>query len=247
MERTAICCPNCGAVESVNSVLCHRCGAPLQAVQVVVRESFWERVTITELLRRLCIAVFLVTYGLALFSGGRLWEVISPGQAFQGAIYLLGSLSGPAVLLGGQWYRLFTAMFLHYGIIHLFFNMVALKVVGPETEQNLGKLRFLVLYLLAGLFGNLCSLLYFGMRLFQVGASGAICGLLGALYMIGRARGGVYGEILRRITTRWIVFTILFGAFVPGIDNAAHIGGMVAGAVLVKVLGVRATRIDRVI
>ncbi|TDD93429.1 rhomboid family intramembrane serine protease [Actinomadura rubrisoli] len=131
----------------------------------------------------------------------------------------------------GEWYRLFTSMFLHqrggsFGITHILFNMWALWALGPALEQVLGRWRFLALYGLAGLGGSV--LLYLvdpGNS--AVGASGAIFGLFGAFFVIGRKLGGQVGPIVFLL-----VINLVLTFSVDGISWEGHIGGLVVGAAL---------------
>ncbi|HEX8986543.1 MAG TPA: rhomboid family intramembrane serine protease [Rhodocyclaceae bacterium] len=150
-----------------------------------------------------------------------------------------GASFGPATQ-DGQWWRLGSAMFLHFGILHLAFNMWALWDAGQFVERMFGTPRFVLLYAGAGLSGNLLSLALQGNRAVSGGASGAIFGLFGALLIVlWRER-----RQLRAREFRWLfggagVFaaaSIVFGTFVPGIDNAAHLGGLAAGTLLAVVL-----------
>jgi rhomboid protease GluP len=180
---------------------------------------------------------FAVVFALTLGSGGSPAEIITPGQRFAENLHLLGALRGVDVLLNGEWWRLLTAIFAHFGLIHLFFNSMALNAVQPEVERNLGRVRFLFVFLGGGLMANALSLFWNGLGLFQVGASGAICALIGALYMIARMRGGTYDQIVTGVVKRWVLWILVFGFLVPGVDNVAHIGGMIAGALLARIAG----------
>lgn len=127
----------------------------------------------------------------------------------------------------GAYYRLFTAMFLHYGIIHLGMNMWALWVAGRYVEAALGPVRFAALYLVAGLGGNVCVYLFAGSHTLSAGASGAIFGLFGALVVLFRRMKLSLNSILPVIALNLI---ITFS--VPGISWQAHIGGLVVGVLL---------------
>lgn len=140
-------------------------------------------------------------------------------------------------LLGeGEYYRLVTAMFLHGGFLHLFLNMWALYQLGMIFEAMFGSLRFLVSYFIAGIAASVVSSLFIPPGVPGVGASGAIFGILGALIIsIKRSplwRGREWTRILTRQLSIWAGINILIGFSVPGIDNAAHIGGFVAGLIL---------------
>ena len=139
-------------------------------------------------------------------------------------IYREGVLYGPAVANGDYW-RLVTAMFLHYGPIHLGLNMLALWWFGAAVEQVLGRGRYLLLYIVSGLCGSAGALL-FSPESLTVGASGAIFGILGAAFVLERQRTYVLGGGAVSI----IVLNLAFTFFIPGISIGGHIGGLVGGA-----------------
>ena len=154
-----------------------------------------------------------------------------------------GADYGPRTL-AGQWWRLLTATFIHIGIIHLALNMWALWNVGPFVERLLGNAGFLVLYLLAGLFGSLASVAW-NPYIVSAGASGAIFGLFGALVAgLIRQRRQIPVNALARLwksTLAFVAFNVIYGVSHPGIDNAAHLGGLftgfLAGLALARPLG----------
>jgi membrane associated rhomboid family serine protease len=145
-------------------------------------------------------------------------------------IYRKGVLFGP-VVANGDWWRLFTSMFLHYGPIHLGLNMLALWWFGAAVEQVLGRGRYLLLYLVSGLAGSAGALLFSPTSL-TVGASGAIFGILGAAFVLERQRTYVLGGGALSI----IVLNLAFTFFIPGISIGGHLGGLVGGALGVLAL-----------
>jgi membrane associated rhomboid family serine protease len=136
--------------------------------------------------------------------------------------------------LGGQWWRLLTSVFLHFGLLHVAFNMLALYVNGLMAERIFGSVRYLVIYLVAGLAGSIASLLWHPV-VNGAGASGAIFGILGALLaFFVKREGGVPASVIkaqRNSAMIFIAYNLLNGAR-QGIDNAAHIGGLSAGFVM---------------
>lgn len=143
-----------------------------------------------------------------------------------------GAAYTPLILEEGQYYRLFTSMFLHFGIQHLVNNMLVLFVLGQRMERVLGKWKFLVLYLAGGIGGNLVSLYIDTVTkeyAVSAGASGAVFAVMGAMiYVVLRNRGRVEDLSAKQI----IIMTALavcLGIADSGVDNAAHIGGMVSG------------------
>jgi rhomboid protease GluP len=147
-------------------------------------------------------------------------------------VLFLGAKDNQAIAQGGQYYRFLTAMFLHAGLLHIGFNAYALYILGPETERIYGTARFLALYFIAGLAGGIAS--YALNPGDAVGASGAIFGLIGGLAAFYYVARGLLGEISRRqlgslITV--IMINLFIGFSSPVIDNTAHIGGLIGGAV----------------
>lgn len=164
------------------------------------------------------------------------WEIGVGALSDTQAIIAAGALARAQVLAGEVW-RLGSAMFLHGGFDHLFGNATALYILGMACEHGFGTPRTAVLYLLSGLGGGVASLLMGPGP--SVGASGAIFGLMGAMIVFFRLHG-------RRFTLRdnrvgavllvWAVFSVVIAWFTPFIDNAAHVGGFVTGALTAMLL-----------
>jgi rhomboid protease GluP len=193
-----------------------------QAERAAYQESLdSRRALVTPVLIGINVAVFIA---MAL----RGVNVLAPSSAM---LLPFGSNFGPYTL-DGQWWRLFTAMFLHFGIAHLAFNMLGLWSLGKLTERLFGSARYLFLYLFAGLCGSCASLLWHPM-VNSAGASGAIFGVLGALlaFMVNpRTRIPAHIAAAQRNSALIFIAYNLFNGFAhAGIDNAAHIGGLLAG------------------
>jgi membrane associated rhomboid family serine protease len=133
---------------------------------------------------------------------------------------------GPCGVATGEYYRLFTAMFMHFGVLHLLMNMWALWVLGRTLEAMLGPLRFLALYLLCGLGGTVAAYVFQPGAL-TAGASTAIFGLFAALFVVLRRLRLSTSAVLPVI-----IINLIFTISVPGISIAGHLGGMVTGAVV---------------
>jgi rhomboid protease GluP len=181
----------------------------------------------------------LAVFALMLMAGSGLWHSAS------GVPLAWGASFGPATQ-DGQWWRLLTAMFVHFGLMHLVLNLWALWDVGRLVERLFGRLRFALLYAGSGLAGNLLSLVVQGNQAVSGGASGAIFGLYGAMLVaLWRERTQVERREFRWVFGVAVVFTLLtlgMGWFASGIDNAAHLGGLVSGACLGSLLARRWTR-----
>ena len=151
----------------------------------------------------------------------------------------LGAAYTPLITEGGEVYRLFTSMFLHFGIAHLLNNMLVLFVLGSRLERAAGKIRFLVIYLLGGVAGNVISLLLElnrGDYSVSAGASGAVFAVMGAMiYIVVRNRGWLEDLSWRQIVVM-ALFSLYFGFASSGVDNAAHVGGLISGCILAVIL-----------
>jgi rhomboid protease GluP len=178
------------------------------------------RVFVTKVLVGLNVAVFVVM----MLAG------VSATSPSGKALLRWGANYGP-LTLDGQWWRLITCMFLHFGVLHLGFNMYALWSVGPMVERLLGNSGFLIMYLVAGVLASTVSVLWHPVA-YGAGASGAVFGVVGALlgYLV-RQRDSVPVVVLAQFKQSlipFLIYNLLFG-LVPGIDMSAHVGGFCAG------------------
>lgn len=137
----------------------------------------------------------------------------------------------------GEYYRLFTCIFLHIEIMHLLCNMYSLYIIGREVENLFGKIKYIIIFILSGIFGSIMSLA-FTHNTISAGASGAIFGLLGALLYFGMHYRTYLGEAIKRSIIPIIVVNLIIGFFAEGIDLAAHIGGLVGGVLVAMMVGV---------
>jgi rhomboid protease GluP len=129
--------------------------------------------------------------------------------------------------LDGQWWRLVTAGFLHGGVLHILMNSWVLFDLGAQVEMIYGASRMWVIYFAATVAGFYASAVFHAG--ISIGASAGICGLLGAMIALGVRHRNPVGDAIRGMYVRWAVYMLIFGLFIPGIDNYAHIGGMAAG------------------
>ena len=156
---------------------------------------------------------------------------LAGGSTNNRVLISFGANFGPLILAGETW-RLFTSMFLHIGLMHLLFNSYALFIFGLEMERLYGPDRFITVYILSGLIGSLASFAFRGPTVFSAGASGAIFGIIGmnlAYFTIHRETFGQFGRQRMLNTLTIIGINLVFGFTVAGIDNFAHMGGLVAG------------------
>lgn len=174
-------------------------------------------------------------------------------------MYILGNGSGNSETLinfganydlltkDGEYYRLFTSMFLHIGIIHLLCNMYSLFIIGKEIENLFGKVKFLIIYIGSGLCGSILSLA-FNSNTISAGASGAIFGLLGSLLYFGYYYRTYLGATIKSSILPVIIINLAIGFLSSTIDNACHIGGLVGGILLTMLVGVpgKESKVDRI-
>lgn len=139
-----------------------------------------------------------------------------------------GGMGSNFLIAEGEWWRLFTPMFLHAGISHLLFNMFSLFVFGPELEKIAGKARFLTVYLLAGVFGNIATYFLQPLDYNSVGASGAIYGIFGAFGALVYYTKHILPQ-LRQIILPIIAIGVVMTFLQPNINWIAHIAGLIVG------------------
>ena len=160
--------------------------------------------------------------------------LLSFGGRMEDGMYMLehGAMYVPFVVEYKEYYRLFTCMFLHFGFSHLMNNMLTLVVIGWNVEMFVGKIRFLVIYFLSGLGGNLLSMavdIWKQDYSVSAGASGAIFGLTGAMLCLAILNHGRAGNITKQGMIVMIFISLYTGFTSGGVDNFAHIGGLLTG------------------
>ncbi len=178
---------------------------------------------------QLIILVNVVYFLVMSIAGGSLSATYNTGILIR-----FGVLRSDFVIQDGQWYRLITSMFIHIGFLHIFFNMYALFFLGSIVETLFGKEKFLFVYFFSGILGNILSL-YFYPNALSAGASGGIFGLSGFILTYGLYRKDTVINLKSFAMSAilpFIIFNVIFG-FIPfsHINNAAHLGGLLGGAI----------------
>jgi rhomboid protease GluP len=192
------------------------------------RTRFFVRLTpplLTRILLAANVLVFvaMIVFGVLVFNT---WNGTEDGRV----LVLFGAKFNP-LIDAGEWWRLLTATFLHIGPFHLLFNLYALNVLGPMVEGYYGHFRFAAIYLVGGLLGSIAS--YAFSDALSAGASGAIFGLSGATtvyFLRYRENFGARGRAILQNMLLVIGVNLVFGLSMPGIDNYAHISGLLGGA-----------------
>ncbi|MBP6915799.1 MAG: rhomboid family intramembrane serine protease [Smithellaceae bacterium] len=235
-EKKSILCPNCRKLISADEPNCPYCGLArpgLLNMAGIIRKIF----ALNPILTIIYVNIFFYVVSLLLnptgiFSGGGFLSFLSPsGQS----LLLLGATGTFPVFGFNRYWSLVSASFLHGGIIHLAFNMMALYQLGPFVLHVFGFHRFFSIYILTGIAGFAVSLI-FGVD-FTIGASASICGLIGAIVYYGKNRGGEFGQAIYKQALGWIVGLIIFGLIFKGINNWAHGGGVISGILLAMLMG----------
>jgi rhomboid protease GluP len=150
-------------------------------------------------------------------------------------VYNIGSMDAQSVFEKREYYRLVTAIFLHSGIEHIVSNMIFLVGIGQMVESAIGHIPFALLYMLSGLGASICSMVYSaatGSYYSSVGASGAIFGIVGALFVLVLIHNGRFGQVSITRMLFAVFYMIYSGVRTEHVDNAAHIGGFVCGIVI---------------
>jgi rhomboid protease GluP len=237
MKQQAMLCPRCRRLVGSNETSCSWCGTARPA-------AWWQAIAWTrgaldgEWLVRAIITVTIAYYLLSLFlSSGRtssrsLLGALAPDQT---GLLLLGATGTIPIDRFGHVWTLISATYLHGGILHLIFNLMALRQIAPWVNHEYGPNRMFVIYTLGGVSGFGVS--YLAGISFTIGASAAVCGLIGALLYFGKSRGGTYGAAVYREVSGWVVGLILFGLIMPGINNWGHGGGILGGLLLGRLVG----------
>lgn len=177
---------------------------------------------ITYLLIAATILVYLIEQYFSIKTGSR-------------ELFMWGAKNNLCIMQGQYW-RFITPIFLHGGLLHVVINTYSLYAVGPEVEKLFGRVKFILIYLLAGILGNVASFAFSSTN--SVGASGAIFGLLGALLYLGIKYKAVISSSYVTNIVIMILFNLMYGLMRHGIDNYAHMGGLIGGYLSAVCLGV---------
>jgi rhomboid protease GluP len=219
-------CPSCGKLIGVGEEKCPFCGAwrpGLYGWAPVLQRLFGRRLDLIAIIVMVCVALYVVALALqpdAIFQMRGIFNLLSPGSR---ALYQLG-MTGGVAWQQGWWWTLLTAIYLHGGILHIFFNVMWIRNLGPVVTDVYGPARAFVIWSLGGAAGFLVSNLASGAP--SIGASGSIFGLLAALIVYGRRR---HISLLTQQLWQWAILMFAFGFFMSGVNNWAHAGGFAGG------------------
>ena len=236
-QRTgSVICSSCGVLVGVNDDKCYNCGRR--------NPGLWGFAPLLRSLGRdlgfipFVMGTCIVVYVLTLIASGGMMNQVSP-LSFLGpspaALLLFGESGAVPIFVYHRWWTVLSAAWLHAGLLHILFNMMALRQLGPPTAELYGPGRTVIIYTagaVAGFALSSCAAVYFPAlpflrgSFYTVGASASISGLIGALMYYGRSTGS---GIVRTEATRIVIMLAVYGFIMPGIDNYAHAGGFLGG------------------
>lgn len=226
-------CPRCRALYDPKLGVCPECGQSFAYTKARREGGIFDRLAA----RNIGVTMILLAANILVFVACLLLQKSAPrgGGSFVTSILPvsgntiadMGGLTYDGVVDDGEWWRLVCAMFLHFSLLHIGFNLYALRMTGPALEQMIGPAKFLALYFLSGIGGSVASIVSHGEGFWiGAGASGAICGTVGML--IAWAIRTKNAE-LKHMMVRWVLIILVMGVAFH-FDNAAHVGGLVIGA-----------------
>lgn len=220
-------CRECGQMVDRHTKVCPYCQSRVSSWRLQVIQRFFGLMphnTVTKLL----LAVNGINFGvlLILFGFENIWNPTIK------SLLLMGGWEPRLFLIYGEYWRLITCGYLHIGILHIGFNMMALAQVGPALERNIRGSRFFTVYTISLIGGSLANLLWRPeANMVGAGASGALFGLIGFGISYEHFYGGPVSRQLRNFFFKWAIYGLLFG-YVIGADNVAHMGGLISGLVM---------------
>ena len=238
----SVVCTNCGRLVGINEQACPYCGSwrpGLFGWAPVIRNVVGQRLDLVTLILMACITLYAVSLLLepeAAFSGGGFLSILSPGGR---ALYQLG-MTGGVAWDQGWWWTVLTANYLHGSLLHILFNMMWIRNLGPAATEVYGPARTFVLFNVAGACGFLVSNVMTSMTdqyafaTPTIGASGGIFGLLAALLVYGRKRGSSQMEAQ---LWQWAILLFVFGFIMRGVNNWAHGAGFAGGWIAAQLMG----------
>ena len=242
-NQRAILCPNCQKVISPDEHRCPYCGQRGPGARWRIRlgkPGFHDPEGLIRTLIYVNVGMYVLSLLLSTRSIGMSWNplfALSPDDA---SIMILGATGTIPIGQYNRWWTLVSANYLHGSLLHIFFNMMAFRQLAPFIIREYGTYRLIILYSLGGVFGFWLS--YAAQVPLTIGASAAVCALIGAALYYGRSRGGAYGQAVYKQVSGWVMGLFIFGLLIPGINNWGHGGGIVAGIGLGFLLGYKEKR-----
>jgi len=243
-QRTgSVICTSCGVLVGVNDDKCYNCGRRNPGLwgYAPMLRSLGSDLGFVPFVVGTCAIVYVLTIiaSRGVIGQGSILSFLGPSTR---ALFLFGASGALPVFVAGRWWTVLSAAWLHAGLLHILFNMIAVRQLGPPTAEFYGPARTIIIYTCSAIAGFALSsiagayippLLFFRGSQLTVGASAPISGLIGALMYYGRRTGNHIG---RTEATRYVLMLAVYGFLMPGIDNYAHAGGFGGGYLAAFVL-----------
>jgi rhomboid protease GluP len=243
-QRTgSVICASCGVLVGVNDDRCYNCGRRHPGLWGFAKalRSLGGDLGFVPLVIGACVVIFALTLIASQGNIGTrgLFSFLSPSTR---ALFLFGASGAVPVFGAGRWWTVLSAAWLHAGVLHILFNMMAARQLAPATADLYGPGRMVIIYTMSAIGGFALSSIagaylpgFFFLRggQFTVGASAPICGLIGAILYYGHRSGS---SMARSYATSYLLSLAVMGFLLPGIDNYAHAGGFGAGYLTSRVL-----------
>ncbi|PHR27681.1 MAG: rhomboid family intramembrane serine protease [Desulfotalea sp.] len=236
--RMSLLCPNCKKLISGSTASCPFCGLSKPSSRFknnIFSRSISSPEQLTTILISLNVILFIFSVILTPTRTSFNFSPFSFLSPSSQSLFILGSTGSIPLFQYDRWWTLITASFLHGSALHLIFNMLAVRQLAPLVIKEFGPYRTITIYIIGGIGGFALSA-FAGVRL-TIGASAALCSLIGALLYYGKSRGGVYGQAIFNQIGGWALGIVVFGFLVPGINNWGHVGGIIFGILLALILG----------
>ena len=238
IRRQSILCPNCRKLINNDEPICPYCNT-LKPGSAFKNNPVIRNMSDPRIMALTIIWVNVGMYFISLvFSGGGIGFSMNPLGTLSPTDFSLKVLGATGTLPidgFGWWWTLISANYLHGSVLHILFNMLMFWQLVPLTALEYGTYRLFIIYTAGGIAGFAVS--YFAGVESTIGASAAVCALVGALLYFGRSRGGSYGRVVYKQIMGWVISLFIFGFIVPGINNWAHGGGILGGIACAWLLG----------
>ena len=229
-------CPQCGKLIGVNEERCPFCGAwrpGMWGITPILQRALGRGLSVTGLIIQTCVALYVISLlldiGAVLHPSG-VFSLLGPSTR---ALYQIGMTGGAAWSSGFYW-TLLTAIFLHGGLLHIFFNLLWVRQLMPQVEEFYGSARAFIIFMVSGVAGFLLSNLLVNTP--TIGASGSVFGLIAAAIVYGRRHGGTWGQVMVRQLWQTAILVFVMGFVLSGVNNWAHLGGFVGGYAIAELL-----------
>jgi rhomboid protease GluP len=238
-------CPGCGTLVGVNDDTCYSCGRrnpALWGFSPLLRR-LGRDLGLTNVVTVACVGLYLATLAASqnpMGGGGGPMGILAPDSL---ALFTFGASGNVPVFIYGRWWTILSASWLHGSLLHILFNMYALRQLAPPTADFYGAGRTVIIYVLGGAVGFAASSaagrylswmplpMLRGAPVITIGASASIFAMIGALLYYGHRSGST---LIRGEMTRQAIFMFVYGLFMPGIDNYAHAGGFAGGYLVAR-------------